>query len=81
MFITTNGCNNIKLPNNSGIVDKNNWKYYFSPFSSRAYVYSENVPDLNTASCTHLQIIDQISEKKADIVIIEERKKETQGFI
>jgi DNA uptake protein ComE-like DNA-binding protein len=37
-------------------------------------MYSEDVPDLNTASRTHLQIIDQIGEKRANM-IIEERNK------
>ncbi|GBB85398.1 hypothetical protein RclHR1_11950006 [Rhizophagus clarus] len=74
MLITTQDCSNITIPNNCGIVDKNNWKDYFGLFSGRAYMYSEDIPDLNTASRTHLQLIDQIGEKRANI-IIEERNK------
>ncbi|CAG8518187.1 2750_t:CDS:2 [Funneliformis caledonium] len=74
IFIITKDCSSIKILNNSGIVDKNNWNDYFGFFSVRAYMYAEDVLDLNPASRVQLQIIDQIGERKANM-ILEERNK------
>ncbi|CAB5381545.1 unnamed protein product [Rhizophagus irregularis] len=80
MLITTKDCSNITIPNNCGIVDKNNWNDYFGLFSGRAYMYSEDVPDLNTASRTHLQIIDQIGETRANMIIEERNKRKFRNL-
>ncbi|CAG8720851.1 10219_t:CDS:2 [Funneliformis caledonium] len=41
-----------------------------------AYIFAEDVPDLNKASCTQLQIIDQIDRRKADMIIVKRNKRE-----
>ncbi|CAG8601994.1 374_t:CDS:1, partial [Scutellospora calospora] len=59
-----------QLPARSGIVHQNNWKEYFGPFASRAFIYANiEPPDINTASRDWFSGIDGIGRKYADIII------------
>ncbi|CAG8675082.1 756_t:CDS:1, partial [Paraglomus occultum] len=64
----------IELPNNSGIVDKQNWQDYFGPFAGRSYIYAmEGPPDVNTATRTQLELTEGIG-KTYGKRIVDERK-------
>lgn len=71
MFFTTQKkpCN-IKLPVNSGIVDRKNWDDYFGPFAGRAFVYGvKRFPNINKASFMVLQLVNGVGPVTAKKIL------------
>ena len=58
----------LNLPENSGIVDKGNWKKYFGPFAGRGFIFAAPL-DINTASRTDLQQVKHICPEIAEIIM------------
>ncbi|RUS16230.1 hypothetical protein BC937DRAFT_91470 [Endogone sp. FLAS-F59071] len=54
----------IKLSNNSGIVDRSNWRKYFGPFFGRAFAYGvEDTLNINKSSFTTLQLVNGVGPR------------------
>ena len=71
MFFTTQEkpCN-IKLPVNSGIVDRENWENYFGPFAGRAFVYGVKCfPNINKTSFAVLQLVNGVGPATANKIL------------
>ncbi len=67
ILFTTQNCDKFNLPENSGIVDKGNWKKYFGPFAGRGFIFAPL--DINTASRTDLQQVKHIGLESVEIIM------------
>jgi hypothetical protein len=79
-YTTQRNCN-FRLPENSGIVDGNNWKPYFGPFAGRAHIYAATGPvDLNNATRQELETVEGMGPKRVDKVIHERGKRKFDSY-
>jgi hypothetical protein len=83
ILFTTSGDCNVVLPERSGIVYEKNFKEYFGPFAGRAFKHARvrssvpsvaptpkiNKVNINTDSIKQLRRVNQIGEKRAEIII------------
>ncbi|CAG8444371.1 8373_t:CDS:2 [Funneliformis caledonium] len=78
ILITTKDLD-IELPQNSGIVNKQNWNQYFGAFSGRAFIFAvEGPPDINNAVRAQLQLVSQVGKKRAEEIMAKRPFKNIQ---
>jgi len=78
ILITTKDLD-VKLPQNSGIVNKQNWNQYFGPFSGRAFTFAiEGPPNINTAVRAQLQLVSQVNKTRAEKIVEKRPFKDIQ---
>jgi hypothetical protein len=68
ILFTTKNCNKFELPENSGIVDKENWNNYFGPFAHRAFVFATPF-EINSVDRKSLQRIRSIGSQNSEKIL------------